>query len=80
MSVVNTRLIDLEEETSELKKKIKNLQQRNKRAELKQLNKTKQLATPAIKMEDLQDLISNEKAIIINQFPNAMEKSEGKLE
>ena len=80
MSVVNTRLIDLEEETSELKKKIKNLQQENKRAELKQLNKTKQLATPAIKMEDVQDLISNEKAIIINQFLNAMEKSEGKLE
>ena len=31
-------------------------------------------------MEDVQDLINNEKAIIINQFFNAVEKSEGKLE
>ena len=38
------------------------------KAELKQLNKNKQLASPAIKMEDVQDLINNEKAIIINQF------------
>ena len=50
------------------------------KAELKQLNKNKQLASPAIKMEDVQDLINNEKAIIINQFFSAMEKSEGKLE
>ena len=31
-------------------------------------------------MEDVQDLINNEKAIIINQFLNVIEKSESKLE
>ena len=74
MSVVNTRFIDLEEESSELKKEIKNLQQQNKamKAELKQLNKNKQLAAPIIKMDDVQDLINNVKTIIINQIFNAM--------
>ena len=80
MSVVNTRLIDLEEENSELKKEIKNLQHENKtmKAELKQLNKNKQLDSPTIKLEDVQDLINNEKAIIIYQFFNVIEKSESK--
>ena len=45
------------------------------RAELQQLNKNKQLATPTIKMEDVQDLINNRKAIIVNQFFNALVRS-----
>ena len=50
------------------------------KAELKQLNKNKQLAPPTIKMEDVRDLVNNGKAIIVNQFINALERSEGKLE
>ena len=50
------------------------------KAECKQLNRNKQLATAAIKMEVVQDLISKEKAIIINPFFNAMERSDANLE
>ena len=82
MSVVNTRLIDLEEENSELENEIENLQQENKtmKADLKQLNKNKQLTISTIKLEDVQVLINNEKAIISNQSFNVVEKSESKLE
>ena len=50
------------------------------KAGLKQSNKNKQLTTSTVKLEDVQDLINNEKAIIVNQFLNVIEKSESNLE